>query len=30
LPEKEMKANARGFIVSMVEGLNDKSDVTRK
>jgi len=25
-----MKANARGFIVGMVEGLNDKSDVTRK
>jgi hypothetical protein len=30
LPEKDLKANARNFIISMVEGLNDKNELNRK
>lgn len=30
LAEKDLKANARNFIIAMVEGLNDKNDLNRK
>ena len=30
LPEKDLKLNARNFIISMIEGLNDKNDLNRK
>ncbi len=30
LSEKDLKANARNFIISMIEGLNDKNDLNRK
>lgn len=30
LPEKDLKANARNFIIALVEGLNDKNDLNRK
>lgn len=30
LPEKDLKANVRNFIIAMVEGLNDKNDLNRK